>query len=117
MRRLMAFVPAALEQDGEVEVYEPPSVQDVFALKANRQFSISNGLLSEEMKRTGATGMKAQLLAVGVLLQRHILLVDRPAASSMPYLKRQAEMGRIVVVTSNDSLVVSQADCLVEIKE
>ncbi|MBR3068124.1 MAG: hypothetical protein IKG77_10325 [Prevotella sp.] len=117
MRRLMAFVPAALEQDGEVEVYEPPSVQDVFALKANRQFSISNGLLSEEMKRTGTTGMKAQLLAVGVLLQRYILLVDRPAASSMPYLKRQAEMGRIVVVTSNDSLVVSQADCLVEIKE
>jgi len=117
MRRLMAFVPASLEAIGEVEVYEPPSVQDVFSLKGNRQLSISNGLLSEEMKRTGITGAKAQLLAVAALLDRHILLVDRPSAASLPYLHHQAAAGRIVILSSNDSAVISQVNNLVEIKE
>jgi len=117
MRRMMAFVPATLETIGAINVFEPPSVQDVFSLRRNRQLSISNGLLSEEMKRTGTTGMKAQLLAVGTLLNRHIMLVDRPAAASLPYLHRLATAGHIIILASNDSAVISQVNNLVEIKE
>lgn len=115
MRRMMAFVPASLDTVGEVVSYEPPSVQDIFALKANRQLSISNGLLAEEMRKTGLTGMKAQLLAVASLLNRHILLVDRPATASLPFLRQQADAGKIVVVASNDPSVISAADNVTEI--
>lgn len=115
MRRLMAFAPNALETVGEINVYEPPSVQDVFSLKANCQLAISNGLLAEEMRRTGITGAKAQLLAVAGLLNRHILLVDRPLAGSLSYLHQQAGAGKIVVITSNDNDVVRGADNVVEL--
>ena len=114
MRRLMAFVPVSLDAVGEINVYEPPTVQDVFALRANREQAISNGLLSEEMKRTGTTGIKAQLLAVAVLLNRRILLIDRPDAASLPYLRHQADAGRIVVICSDDSAVINAADNVVE---
>ena len=114
MRRLMAFVPDSLDAVGQINVYDPPSVQDVFALKANRQQAISNGLLSEEMKRTGTTGIKAQLLAVAVLLNRRLLLIDRPDVASLPYLRRQADAGRIVIVCSSDDAVIAAADNVVE---
>ena len=40
---MMAYAPSELVADGEVTVYEPPTVQDVFNLKANRDVPISNG--------------------------------------------------------------------------
>ena len=115
-RQMMAYVPAALKADGEVVVYEPPTVQDVFGLKANREAPISNGLLAEEMKRTGAlSDEKARLLAVAVLRQRPILLVEEPDGASADYLHRLAADGRMVIVTSTDSLILSKADEVVEI--
>ena len=115
MRRLMAYAPATLDSVGELTVYEPPSVQDVFALKANRQQPITNGILSEEMKRTGTVGMKAQLLAVAVLLNRPILLIDSPDAASSAYLRRLADDGRTVIVVSNADEIVHEADNVVEV--
>ena len=115
-RSMMAYAPADLKADGEVVVYEPPSVQDVFALKDNREVAISNGLLAEEIKRTGASSpMKAQLLAVAVLRQRPILLVDEPDPASAGYLHRLAAEGRTVVVASSDDTIMNMADIIVEL--
>lgn len=114
MRRLMAFVPDSLDAVGQINVYEPPTVQDIFALKANRQQAISNGLLSEEMKRTGTTGIKAQLLAVAGLLNRRILLIDRPDVASLPYLRHQADTGHIVIICSSNNTIIRAADNVVE---
>ena len=115
MRRMMAFVPQRLDDIGQVDVYHAPDVQQVFALKANRGLPISNGLLSEEMKRTGVSGQRARLLAVGVLLDRPILLVDSPEAASMGYLRQQAQKGRTVVVVSSNPTVVQASDNVVEL--
>jgi ABC-type cobalamin/Fe3+-siderophores transport system ATPase subunit len=114
-RRMMAYVPSELRADGEVVVYEPPTVQEVFGLKDNRDAAISNGLLSEEMKRTMAPDDKAQLLAVAVLRQRPILLVDSPHPLSATYLHRQAEGGRLVIVSSDDTDILRMADEIMEI--
>ena len=113
LRRQMAFVPARLDAVGQVVVYESPTVQDVFALKANREQPITNGILAEEVKRTGTTGQKAQLLAVGVLLHRSILLVESPDAASMSYLRQQAENGCTIIVSSADDAIASAADQLI----
>ena len=110
----MAFVPSDLMDIGEVCVYEAPSVQDVFALKANRELSISNGLLAEEIRRTGTTGQKARLLAVAVLLQRRILLIDRPDVASLSYLRQQAQKGCTVIMASRNEEVIGAADLVVE---
>jgi len=114
LRRLMAFAPQCLDAVGTVTIYEPPTVQDVFSLKANRHLPISNGLLSEEMKRTGAVGDQARLLAVAVLLRRSILLVDHPCASSIAYLRAQAREGSTVIVVSSDPEIINAADHVVE---
>ena len=58
---------------------------------------------------------KAQLLAVAVLRQRPILLVDNPHPLSASYLHRLAEEGRLVIVSSDDSNILSMADEIVEI--
>ena len=113
LRRQMAFVPARLDAVGQVVVYESPTVQDVFALKANREQPITNGILAEEMKRTGTTGQKALLLAVGVLLHRSILLVESPDAASMDYLRQQAQNGCTIIVSSADDIIASAADQLI----
>lgn len=115
MRRMMSFAPSTLDPVGHIELYEAPEVQDIFALRANRELSISNGLLSEEMKRTGTTGIRARLLAVAVLLKRPILLVDHPDASSAEYLRQQAQQGRIVIVLSDDQTVIWASDNVVEL--
>ena len=120
LRRLMAFVPSSLEDVGQITVYDAPTPDDVFALKANRHQSPQNidaEALQREIQLTGATGLKARLLAVAVLLNRPILLIDRPVASSIPYLRRQATAGRTVIMASNDSAVVSQCDNTIEINE
>jgi ABC-type thiamine transport system ATPase subunit len=104
LRRQMAWVPDSLEAVGEVAPYLPPTVQDIFALKANRELPISNGMLAEEIRKTGASGNKATLLAVGVLLKRPILLIEQPLAASADYLRYQAEQGTTVIVSSQDSV-------------
>lgn len=115
LRKMMAYVPSELRAEGEVTVYEPPSVQDLFMLKDNREAAISNGLLTEEMKRTCAPQEKAQLLAMAVLRQRPILLVENPAIESAGYLKGLARDGRIVVVASEERAILDMADEIIEI--
>ena len=114
-RKQMAYVPSELVPDGEVTVYEPPTVQDVFEWKDNRDAAISNGLLDEEMKRTMAPYAKAQLLAVAVLRQRPILLVDQPHPLSADYLHHLAQEGRIVIVSSQDEDILRVSDEVIEI--
>ncbi|MCK8623729.1 ATP-binding cassette domain-containing protein [Prevotella sp. E13-27] len=116
-RELMAYAPERLTTLGEVTKYEPPTVQDVFSLKANRDIPISNGILGEEMRRTGAdvSDGRVQLLAVAVLLDKKILLVDNPPKETSGYLKNLAKQGKVVVVTSDEDEIISAADQVVEI--
>ena len=71
--------------------------------------------MTEEMKRTGAPHEKAQLLAMAVLRQRPILLVENPAPESADYLKRLAREGRTIVVTSDEKAILDMADVIIEI--
>ena len=116
-RKQMSFAPHRLERVGQVKPYVPPTVQDVFNLKANRELPISNGILAEEMKHVGVNldVPGVQLLAVAVLLNRPILLVDNPPVGVSHYLSQQAAKGHLVLVTSNESDIVSAADQVVEI--
>lgn len=116
-RGLMAYAPARLCKMGEVVSYEPPSVQDVFSLQANREQPISNGILAEEMRHVGVDGNdpRTQLLAVAVLLGKPILLVDDPHEQSVGYLLRQARSGKLVVVTSVSPVILKSADQIVEL--
>jgi ABC-type sugar transport system ATPase subunit len=113
MRRFMSFVPFVLDDVGEITIYHAPTAHDVYALKANRRKRVRS--LQDEMKLTGAAGQQARLMATAVLLERPVLLVDRPQPSAMPYLHRLAEAGRTVIVASNDTTVKSSADNIVEI--
>ena len=116
LRSMMAFVPARLVPDGEVVVYDPPTVQDVFSLRANRHVAISNGILSEEMKRTGIDGDYAQWLAVAVLLARSILLVESPPPGAIDYLEWQAaSAGRTVIVATDNEAITARAGTVIEI--
>ena len=116
LRPLMGYVPDCLQTEGEVVSYEPPTVQDVFRLRANRQLPISNGILGEEMRRTGDSDAdEARRLAVAVLLGRPILLVDHPSAAALSYLQLQARGGRTVIVATDESAVINAADLVVEI--
>ncbi len=116
-RRQMAYAPAELRRQGEVVVYDPPSVQDVFGLRANRDLPISNGILSEEIRRVGCEGDSEQVqrIAVASLLEKPILLIENPPAGAMPYLHQVASKGRIVLLTSNDPQVLSASDRIEEI--
>lgn len=116
-RLLMAYAPARLESIGQVTTYAPPSVQDVFALKANRDLPVSNGILSEEMRRIcpDSTDLRVQLLAVASLLSRPILLVDDPLPQSANYLHQLASQGRTVIMASQDEAVMRAANHIVEL--
>ena len=114
-RQMMSYAPSQLVADGEINVYEPPTVQDVFSWKDNREADISNGLLEEEMKRTMAPHDKAQLLAVAVLRKRPILLVDQPDALSAGYLRQLVSNGLQVIVSSDDPTIHSSSDNIIEI--
>lgn len=118
MRRQMAYVPNGLPAHGEVTVYEPPTAQDVFRLKVNRQQHYSTELLSKELHAIAPQEQwddRLRLLATAVLLQRHVLLVDNPPATAASYLCRQAEAGRVVIVSSSDETIVSMADSVIEV--
>ena len=115
LRHLMTYAPAELEAEGEVIVYAPPSVQNVFELKDNRDAEISNGIFDEEMKRTGASEKKARLLATAVLRKRPVLLVDQPDALSADYLRSQAKGGRIVLVCSDEREILDMSDEIIQL--
>lgn len=117
LRQLMAYAPASLMSEGEVEVYKAPSVQDVFNLEANRDCPISNGILSEEMRRVGsdADDVRTQLIAVSALLNHPILLIDNPPAAAALYLAQQARQGKMVIVCSQEPKVLEVADQIVEL--
>ena len=108
LRRQMAFAPHHLDDVGELVRYEAPTADDVFALRANRQ--CDNDALEEETAQTGGTGQQARLLAIAVLRQRPILLVEEPDAAMLSYLRKQALSGRIVIITSTDDTVINAAD-------
>ena len=113
LRRLMAFAPRRLDDVGELVRYEAPTADDVFALRANRQYH--DEALEEETAQTGsANTQQARLLAVAVLLQRPILIVEEPEPAMLPYLRKQAVAGRIVIVSSTDSAIINAADNVVE---
>ena len=115
-RKQMAYAPSRLQREGQIRTFEPPSVQDVFELKENRHLPISNGLLKKEMKLISERmDEPSQWLAVAVLRDKPILLVDDPTEESVTYLRMQAEKGRVVIVASNDPVCRSAADKVVEI--
>lgn len=118
-RSNMAFAPDGLRSVGHINVYEPPSVQDVFLLKANRQLPISNGILTEEMKRiapiTADNRNHLQWLAVAVLRGCPILLADNPPIEAAAYLLQHARKGHIVIATSSDAGVLCVADAVTEL--
>ena len=117
VRRLMAYAPAFLKTQGEVVCYEPPTALDVFRLKANRDMTITKGMLQEEMWRIGSdeADPRVQLLAVAVLLDRPILLADNPPVAVAPYLKGFARKGKIVLVASDKPEFQNMSDRVVEL--
>ncbi len=116
-RRQMAYAPAELKSEGGIVSYEPPTVQDVFGLRANRDLPISNGILGEEIRKIGIDidHQQAQLIAVAALLEKPVLLIDNPPAGAMPYLHQLAAKGRIVILASNDQQVLAASDRIEEI--
>lgn len=117
LRRYMAYAPAQLDPVGQVHIWNPPTVQDVFSLKENRNISISNGILGEEMRHISAdtADPRVRLLAVAALLNRPVLLVDNPPASAAQYLCEKAAKGMTVVVASCDDTILQVAKEVVTI--
>ncbi len=116
-RKMMSFAPSALEAQGDVKRYDPPSVQHIFYLKANRECPISNGILAEEMRRVGgdAADQRCRLVAVAALLDKKIMLLDQPPVTSAAYLQRLAAQGRIVLAATNETPLLQVADKVVEL--
>ena len=113
LRRQMAFAPRRLDDVGELERYEAPTADDVFALRANRQ--CDDETLEEEASLTGSTNaQQARLLATAVLRKKPILLVEEPETTMMDYLRRQAMSGRIVIISSTDDAVINASDNAVD---
>jgi len=117
MRKLISYSPSRLCESGEVTTYKPPTVQDVFSLRQNRDIPISNGILGEEVRRIGADAddPRVQLLAVAVLLNRPIVIVDDPPAKAGAYLKQLTAKGKLVVVATGDDRLLAFADKVAEL--
>ena len=116
-RRQMAYAPSRLEREGQIRVFEPPSVQDVFSLKENRHLPISNGLLNKEMKLISEHPDEcSQWLAVAVLRNKPILIADSPPAASAAYLQAlAANAGKTVIVGTCERAILNVANRIVEI--
>ncbi len=116
-RKQIAYAPKGLRKLGEVITYDPPSVQDIFNLKVNQDLPISNGILSEEIRKVGVDpdNEQGQLIAVASLLEKPIMLVDNPPLESMNYFLQLASKGRIVVLASNNPGVLSASNKIVEL--
>ncbi len=132
LRKHIAFVPSSLDTVGQLVPYEPPTIQDVLALRSNRGLAISEADVEEECRRAAgianplqqpASGrqdslrrQKVLLLAVAVLRRKPVLLVDSPLASTATYLQQQARQeGRTVIVATDDAAVVRLADNVVSL--
>ena len=129
MRKLISYSPSRLCESGEVTTYKPPTVQDVFSLRQNRGIPISNGILGEEVRRIGADILgeevrrigadaddpRVQLLAVAVLLNRPIVIVDDPPVEAGAYLKQLTAKGKLVVVATGDDRLLAFADKVAEL--
>ncbi len=115
-RQQMAYAPADLHAEGEIVSYEPPSVQDIFRLRANRALSVSDDILNEEISKLGgaASDRQMQLIAAAALLETPILLIEDPPVSAMPYLRKLAATGRIVLLTSNKPEILAASDKIEE---
>lgn len=117
-RQMMAYAPSRLQAEGQICVFEPPSLEDVFELKANQDLTVTNGSLHREMKLVGdVSEEQAQWLAVAVLRDKPILLVDDPPVGALEYLQMQAQKGRIVIVASNEEAFIHAADRRVIIED
>ena len=116
-RSLMSYAPASLVTEGEVRRYDPPSVQDVFTLRANRELPISNGILGEEMRRISVeiNDDRIRLLAVAALLERPIMFVSNPHEESVGYLRSKAQDGKVIIVESASETVIAASDLIVEL--
>lgn len=115
-RRLMAYAPVCLEPVGELYPVEPPTVEQVFHLRRNREQPISNAILAEEVRRVGGSGdPRFQLIAVASLLGTPIVLVDDPPVASVSYLRALADGGRLVVVASDEAAVHDACHLIVPI--
>ncbi|MCR5679183.1 MAG: ATP-binding cassette domain-containing protein [Prevotella sp.] len=119
MRRQMAYVPDGLEPQGEVTVYEAPTEDDVFRLRANRHQRLTQEALEQEMNRVADPSQwkdsRVKLLAVAALLERPIVLVDNPPVFAADYLLQLARQGRVVIVSSDEDVFVEQADQVLEL--
>lgn len=116
LRHNMAYVPASLDTIGEIVVYEPPTVNDMLQLRSNRRMKLGMADVEEEMKRTGTTGQKAELLAAAVLRRKPVLVVDSPAPESADYLHRLAEEnGLTVIVATDEAAIIGCADSIAEL--
>ena len=113
----MSYAPACLITEGEVRRYDPPSVQDVFTLRANRELPISNGILGEEMRRISVeiNDDRIRLLAVAALLERPIMFVSNPHEESAGYLRSKAQDGKVIIVESASETVIAASDLVVEL--
>lgn len=118
-RQLFSYAPPLLPPVGEVHPYKPPTVQEVFNLRANRSVAISNGILAEEMKRLSPADdcdpEQVRLLAVATLLCRPVLLASSPPPSAASHLCSYARHGRVVVAESDDQLFIDGCDQIVEL--
>lgn len=121
LRAFMAFVPRELATVGTIVAYEPPTVEEMLALRSNRKSPQSpprsqQNLLSSLAERTGATGDKARLLAAAILRQRPVLLVDSPSGASAFFLYQQAtQTDTTVIAATDDALVLARADNIVKL--
>lgn len=116
LRRNLAFVPASLDAIGEIVCYEPPTMADMLSLRSNRRLKVGAAELEQEKGRTGATGQKAELLALAVLRHKPVLVVDSPSGTSADYLHRLAEQeGLTLIVASDDAEILGRADSIVEL--
>lgn len=110
LRQQLAYVPESLATVGTLVPYEPPTMADVLALRANRRLGISEADIEAECRRTGTDGQKAMLLALAVLRRKAVLVVDSPEPASASYLLRTAtEGGRTVIVATGDDGIAGMA--------
>jgi ABC-type sugar transport system ATPase subunit len=140
LRASMAFVPRELATVGTIVTYEPPTVEEMLALRCNRQSSprypfrppfpplfrratepppsphLQHASLSALAERTGATGDKARLLAAAVMRQRPVLLVDSPSGESAIFLHQQAtQQGTTVIAATDNAQILKLADNIVKL--
>ncbi len=117
-RQQVAFAPSSLHQEGEIVAYDPPTMQELFSLGANRDRQVSSEHLDDETIRFGAENSddrQTQLIAAASLLGNPVLLIANPPAAAMPSLRETAASGRIVLLTTHDPQVLAAVDKIVEI--